>query len=301
MWASLQMIELRHLRHFVAVAEELNFRRAAERVHVDQTPLSRTVRDLEDQLGVLLLSRTPRSLRLTPAGARLLDESRKILLRVERTKRVVRETDLRYRAPLRIGVADGIAQPKLAECFARWYELAPETPLDLSEMRATELLAALQREDVDAGFSFGVKDDDSIEQDRAWSYPLKALVPAGHELASFAAVSLTDVVAFPMIACHPDSETGMRQQTDAIVRKYAAAPVIVGEAISLAGLVTRVGTRLGVGLVDGGHLDTLRRTDVVVVPLTEDVRITTYVLHKQQRFGSPDVLQRFLAHVRTLS
>jgi DNA-binding transcriptional LysR family regulator len=295
------MIELRHLRYFVAVAEELNFRRAAERVHVDQTPLSRTVRDLEGQLGVLLFVRAPRRLRLTPAGAKLLDESRKILLRVERTKRMVRETDLRYRAPLRIGVADGIAQPKLAECFARWYELAPETPLDLSEMRAAELLAALQREEVDVGFSFGVEDDDSIEQEMAWNYPLKALVPATHELASLRAVSLVDVVAFSLIACHPDHQRGMRQQVDAIVRKYAAAPVIVGEAISLTGLVTRVGARLGIGLVDGGHLDSLRRTDVVAVPLTEDVRITTYVLHKHQRFGLTDALQRFLGHVRTLS
>jgi len=295
------MIELRHLRHFVAVAEELNFRRAAERVHVDQTPLSRTVRDLEDQLGVLLLARTPRSLRLTPAGARLLDEARKILLRVERTKRVVRETDLRYRAPLRIGVADGIAQPKLVECFVRWRELAPETALELSEMRAAELLAALRREEIDAGFSFGVADDDAIEQERAWSYPLTALAPAGHELASFRAVSLADVVAFPMIACHPDREPGMRQQTDAIVRKYAAAPVIAGEANSLTGLITRIGAGLGVGLVDSGHLETLRRADVVAVPLAENEFIATYVLHKHQRFGLPDALQRFLAHVKTLN
>jgi len=295
------MIELRHLRHFVAVAEELNFRRAAERVHVDQTPLSRTVRDLEDQLGVLLLARTPRSLRLTPAGARLLDEARKILLRVERTKRVVRETDLRYRAPLRIGVADGLAQPKLTECFIRWRELAPEVPLDLSEMRATELLAAMRREEVDAGFSFGVADDDAIEQERAWSYPLMALAPAGHELASFRTVSLAEVVAFSLIACHPDHEPGMRQQTDAIVRKYTAAPVIAGEANSLTGLITRVGAGLGVGLVDSGHLETLRRADVVAVPLAEDEPIITYVLHKHQRFGPPDALQRFLAHVKTLN
>ncbi len=295
------MIELRHLRYFIAVAEELNFRRAGERVHVDQTPLSRTVRDLEEQLGVLLLARGPRSLRLTPAGARLLDEARKILLRVERAKRVVRETDLRYRAPLRVGVADGIAQPKLVECFVRWRELAPETALELSEMRAAELLAALRREEIDAGFSFGVADDDAIEHERAWSYPLTVLAPAGHELASFRAVCLADVVAFPMIACHPDHEPGMRQQTDAIVRKYAAAPVIAGEANSLTGLITRIGAGLGVGLVDSGHLETLRRADVVAVPLAENEFIVTYVLHKHQRFGLPDALQRFLAHVKTLN
>ena len=295
------MIELRHLRHFAAVAEELNFRRAAERVHVDQTPLSRTVRDLEDQLGVLLFVRTPRSLRLTPAGARLLDEARKILLRVERIKRVVRETDLRYRAPLRIGVADGIAQPKLAECFSRWRQLAPEMPLELSEVRAVELVAALQREEVDAGFSFGVKDDGSIEQEGAWNYPLMVLVPAGHELASLRVASLADVVTFPMIACHADREPGMRQQTDAIIRKHTAGPAIAGETSSLPGFFTRVGAGHGIGLVDSGHLETLLRADVVAMPLAEDERIITYVLHKRQRFGLSDALRRFLTHIKTLN
>jgi len=69
-----QMIELRHLRYFIAVAEELNFRRAAERIHIDQTPLSRTIRDLEERLGVTLFVRAPRRLQLTPAGVKLLDQ-----------------------------------------------------------------------------------------------------------------------------------------------------------------------------------------------------------------------------------
>ncbi len=70
------MIELRHFRYFIAVAEDLNFRRAAERVHINQTPLSRTIRDLENQLGVQLLVRAPRKLHLTPPGLRLLEEAR---------------------------------------------------------------------------------------------------------------------------------------------------------------------------------------------------------------------------------
>ena len=87
------MIELRHLRYFIAVAEELNFTRAAERVHIDQTPLSRAVRELEDELGVQLFVRKPRRLVLTPAGARLLEEARKLFIRFERTKRAVRQTN----------------------------------------------------------------------------------------------------------------------------------------------------------------------------------------------------------------
>lgn len=294
------MIELRHLRYFVAVAEELNFRRAAERVHIDQTPLSRAIRDLEDKLAVVLFVRSPRALRLTPAGAKLLDEARKLFIRLQRIKRVVRETDARYRTPLRIGVADGIAQPKLSECFIRWRALAPDIPLEFTEMCAVDLLVALRREEVDVGFSFGVPDDEAIAQEAAWTYPLVALLPPEHELATRDVLSVSELLAFPMIACHFGRLPGLRQQMDAVRRQYAAKPVIAGEARTLAGYVTRVAAGLGVGVADAGHMTTLCRTDVVVVPLAEDIHITTCVLHKHPHCGLPDVLQRFLAHAKTL-
>ncbi len=294
------MIELRHLRYFVAVAEELNFRRAAERIHIDPTPLSRTIRDLEDQLGVLLFLRMPRKVRLTPAGARLLKEARKLFIRLERTRRVVRATDARYRAPLRIGVADGIAQPRLSKCFASWQALAPETPIELSEMSADELANALRREEIDAGISFGLPDDEALAQEPAWNYPLVAMLPFGHELASLEKVALADLLAFPLISCRADRQPGLLQQMRAIVQRYSAAPTIAGEASSLAGYVTRIAAGMGVGLADAGHVATLHRTDVVVVPLQEDEHIVTRVLHKHQRFGLTEELQRFLTHAKKL-
>ena len=294
------MIELRHLRYFIAVAEELNFRRAAERVHIDQTPLSRTMRDLEDQLGVKLFVRAPRKLHLTPAGLRLLKEARKIFIRIERAQRAVRETDARFKAPLRIAVADGIAQPKLSECLVRWREVAPEIPLELTEMRAHELATALRREEVDAGFSFGLQDDDSIAQEPAWRYPVAALLPLGHELASASTLTLPELLAFPLLSCHPDRQPGLLQQMQVITNRHTTTPTIAGEACTLAGYVTRIAAGMGVGLADSGHIGTLRRTDVVAVPLAEAEHITTFVLHKHQRFGLPGALQRFVAHAKTL-
>lgn len=294
------MVEFRHLRYFIAVAEELTFRRAAERIHIDQTPLSRTIRDLEDQLGVPLFVRMPRKLRLTPAGVRLLKEAHKLFVRLERTKRVVRATDARHRAPLRVGVADGIAQPKLSECFAGWQALAPETPLELSEMSADELAAALRREEIDAGISFGLSEDEAIAQEPAWKYPLMAMLPFGHELAASEKVGLADLLAFPLISCKADRQPGLLQQMRTIVRRYSPAPTIAGEASSLAGYITRIAAGMGVGLADAGHIATLHRTDVVAVPLQENEHIVTRVLHKHQRFGLPEDLQRFLTHAKKL-
>lgn len=294
------MIELRHLRHFIAVAEELNFRRAAERVHIDQTPLSRTIRDLEDQLGVQLFVRAPRKLHLTPAGLRLLKEARKVFIRIERTHRAVRETDARFRAPLRIGVADGIAQPKLSECLVRWRSVAPEIPVELTEMRASELADSLQREELDVGFSFGLPGDEAITQLPAWSYPVMALLPRGHELASQPILPIAALLAFPLLSCHADRQPGLLQQMQTIVRRHTTTATLAGEAGTLGGYVTRIAAGMGVGLGDAGHVTTLCRSDVVAVPLQEDERITTFVIRKHRRFGSPDALQRFVAHAKTL-
>ncbi len=294
------MIELRHLRYFIAVAEELNFRRAADRIHIDQTPLSRTIRDLEDQLGVQLFVRAPRKLHLTPAGLRLLKEARKVFIRMERAQRAVRETDARIRAPLRIGVADGVAQPKLSDCLVSWRGVAPEIQFELTELRASELAEALQREELDAGFSFGVPDDDAIAQQPAWSYAAMALLPPGHELASRPELALAELLAFPLLSYHAGQQPGLSQQMRAILQRHTASPTIAGEACTLNGYVTRVAAGMGVGVGDAGHIAMLRRSDVVAVPLHEDERITTFVLHKHQRFGLADALQRFVAHAKTL-
>lgn len=294
------MIELRHLRYFIAVAEELNFRRAAERVHIDQTPLSRTIRDLEDQLAVQLFVRAPRKLHLTPAGLRLLSEARKVLIRVERARRAVRETDARFRAPLRIGVADGIAQPKLTECIVRWREVAPEIPLELTEMRACELAEALLREELDAGFSFGAPEDAAVAQHPAWSYPAVALLPLGHELASGPVLPIAELLAFPLLSCNAKRQPGLLKQLQAIVQRHTETPTIAGEACTLTGYIARIAAGMAVGIGDVGHVATLCRDEVVAVPLKEDERITTFVLHKQQRFGLAEPLQRFVAHAKTL-
>lgn len=295
------MSDLRRLRHFVAVAEELSFRRAAERIHIDQSSLSRSIRDLEDELGVPLFIRLPRALQLTPAGLKLLTECRKLLIRLERVKRAVRNTHALCQAPLFVGLADGIAQPRLSECLNRWRLVAPEVPLEIVEMRARELASALKSEEVDVGFSFGVPDDEIIAQTPAWRYYVMALLPSGHELAGRSAISLPELLSFPLLSCNEERLPGLLAQMRSIVHKHSEKPTLAGAASTLSGYVTRIATGAGVGLSDAGHTWLLQRDDVLVVPLTEEEHITTFVLHKHQRFGIVEPLQRFLAHVNTLS
>ncbi|KQW60453.1 LysR family transcriptional regulator [Variovorax sp. Root411] len=294
------MIELRHLRYFIAVAEELSFRKAAERIHIDQSPLARTVRDLEEKWGVTLFVRTPRKLQLTPAGVKLLDHARKLLVRLERTKRAVCATDIRHREPLRIGVDEATVQPRLADCLARWRLIASDIPVELTEMRATELHAALRSEEVDAGLSFGLPDDKALAQHPAWGSTLVAILSAEHELAGRELVSLSELLSFPAIACTEDFHPGLYRQMTSILQKHALFPTIAGEARTLPGYLTRVAVGQGVGVADADHMLAMQRKDIVVVPLAEQVHITTYVLHKHQRGRMPESLQRFLTHATTL-
>lgn len=295
------MVELRHLRYFIAVAEELNFRRAAERVHIDQTPLSRTIRDLEDRWGVTLFIRAPRRLELTPAGAKLLTHARSLLIRMERARRAVRAVDARYREPLRIGVDDSAVQPRLAECLSRWRQLGPEIPVELTEMHAVELLAALRSEEVDVGFSFGLQDDEAIAQVPAWRSHMVAILSPEHELAGRQAVSWRALMSFPAISYSSTFHPGLYRQVASVVREKALSPVIAAEARSLSGYLTRVAVGQGVGVADADHMHTLQRRDIVVLPLVEPAHFTTYVLHKHQRFGLAEPVQRFLTHVSTLT
>ncbi|MFT3778334.1 MAG: LysR family transcriptional regulator [Ottowia sp.] len=289
------------MRYFIAVAEELNFRRAGERIHMDQSPLSRAIRDLEEELGVPLFVRLPRALQLTPAGLKLLTECRKLLIRLERVKLTVRHTHTLYQAPLSIGVADGIAQPKLSKCLNRWRLVAPEVPLEIAEMRAYELASALRSEDVDVGFSFGIPDDEAIAQTPAWRYRVMALVPRDHELAKHSTIPLSELLAFPLLSCNEERLPGLLAQMRAIVRKYTEQVTPAGAASTLSGYVTRIAAGVGVGLADAGHTWSVQRDDVLALPLAEEEHVTTFVLHKHQRFGIAEPLQRFLAHVSTLS
>jgi hypothetical protein len=126
-----------------------------------------------------------------------------------------------------------------------------------------------------------------------------AVLPYSHELSSREMVALSDLLAFPMLSCNEECLPGLLWQMRAIVRKYTDRATVAGEACTLSGYVTRIAVGVGVGLGDEGHVQTLRRNDVLALPLAEEEHITTFVLHKHQRFGGAEPVQRFLTHVST--
>jgi DNA-binding transcriptional LysR family regulator len=293
-------VTLRHVRCFRAVAQTLNFHRAADQLNMDQSRLSKIIIELEDRLGIQLFQRSQRSIRLTPAGEQMLSDSEDLVTCFEHVVRQVREVDGKFSAPLRIGIADGLAQPLLSQRFAAWRLASPRTGLNIDEMRASELAAALRREEVDVGFSFGVAEEAGIAQEAAWSYPLVVLVPSAHVLTRHDHLTLAQVVRHPLIVCDPHYKPGVHRQIDVLIRRHTDFPRIADQASSLAGFITKIGTGCGIGLADAGHMLTVNRPDIVSIPLRDDTAsLTTYVLYKRLKAGIPLMVTRFVEHMKT--
>ena len=136
-------MELRHLRCFIAVAEELHFARAAERLHIDQSPLSRTIKELEEDLGARLFFRTTRSTQLTRAGRLLLEHVPRVFMALEQARDSVKSAANGYHGQLRIALSDGVTPSRLPALLAQCREEDPEVEIRLFEVPLAQQIKGL--------------------------------------------------------------------------------------------------------------------------------------------------------------
>src|SRR5690348_12762130 len=145
-------MELRHLRYFIAVAEELHFRRAAERLHMSQPPLSQQIRQLEEEVGAQLLTRNQRKVELTAAGAAFLVRAREILDAVEDAARHARRVQRGEVGRLAVGFVGSAMYTFVPELLQSFREQFPDVTLRLQELGTTEQLRQLDDGRLDVGF-----------------------------------------------------------------------------------------------------------------------------------------------------
>jgi DNA-binding transcriptional LysR family regulator len=178
------MLELRHLRYFVAVAEELNFSRAAERLHMAQPPLSVAIRQLEQELGTALLKRTTRDVRLTDAGRSFLDGARSTLAELERSVSEARRASSGHVGELRLAFSWGarfVTLPALGRAFRSSH---PDVKVLTEEMWNARMPAALSAGLIDVAVSICPERSGEIESETIRREPVVALVTEDHELAT---------------------------------------------------------------------------------------------------------------------
>jgi DNA-binding transcriptional LysR family regulator len=213
-------IDLRQLRYFVAVAEELNFRRAAERLHITQPPLSRQVAELEAALGAALLERTTKSVQLTPAGQAALQEFRTLLAAFDAAMERVAHTQAAPRRRLRLGMVYWSDLAGLADFEEAATATRLVTGVDVISLASHEAMAALKRGDLDAALVTGPQDTAGLAHRTLGRERHAAFVPQSHPLASKRRVSLHDLKQLPAFFRFRRADNPLLY--DHFARQYAA-------------------------------------------------------------------------------
>ncbi|WP_433678949.1 LysR substrate-binding domain-containing protein [Nocardia sp. CA-119907] len=192
-------MELRQLRYFVTVAEELHFGRAAERLHIAQPAVSQQVRRLERELKVQLLDRSPRRVRLTEAGLRFLPAARSVLSAADQARASVADLAGARAEVFRLGTVTGLGA-RLDTILDAFAERLPQVRIELVTLPVRERLAQVADGRLDAAFvrSPALEDTADLEYLHAWDDRLVAALPARHPLAAQESVRLADLASVPL-------------------------------------------------------------------------------------------------------
>jgi DNA-binding transcriptional LysR family regulator len=217
-------MELRHLRYFVAVAEELNFHRAAERLHLAQPALSSQIKTLEEELGVRLFERSTRSVKMTPPGRVFLDEARSVLAAANQAEQRAKKAEQGVVGTLRIGVIAPAANAWLAGILRRFRQQFPGVQLSLFDLTSTEQLRRLRIGELEAGLlrppvGFPELEYKFVEE----SIQLLA-APVGHRLARKRQIQWADFHGEGLVLMHPTVQHGYYDPFLAACEKAGAKP-----------------------------------------------------------------------------
>lgn len=234
-------IELRHLRYFVAVAEELHFGHAAARLNISQPPLSQQIQILEQQVGARLLARTNRSVALTPAGKQFLADARQILSQVDDAAARAARLHQGETGELRIGFTSSAPFIKaVSDTLSSFRQRYPDVHILTRETNTREQIAPLNEGTLDLGLMRNTQLPDTLAWQMILREPLLALIPRDHPLAQRASVSLAELAREPFVFFDPHVGTGLYDDILGLMRRYQLVPTIaqeVGEAMTIIGLV----------------------------------------------------------------
>ena len=290
-------MDLRHLKYFIAVAEELNIGRAAVRLHISQPPLTRQIQQLEEELGVLLFIRTPRGVELTQAGEMFLEEARNIRalveLAIERTKRAGQGKLGR----LDIGIfGTGIlgAIPQLLQLFR---ETHPDVRVVLHTMSKAEQIEALRQKRITVGFNRIISPLPDLETELIIKEPLFLAVNETHPLSQQSSVSFMELSKYPLVLFPTGARPNFVDRVIELCRNEGFTPDIsqvVGDAVT------------GVALVAGGFgltlvpksATALSLPGVVFRPFNDPGKATVDLSCIYRKDDESAILQAFLGAIR---
>jgi DNA-binding transcriptional LysR family regulator len=283
------MMELRQLRYFVAVARERNFTRAAEILHIAQPPLSRQIQQLEHEVGVRLIERGSRPVRLTEAGKLFYDQAVQALEHLERMTEMTRRLVATARTRLGIGFVASTLYGYLPEVIRRYRVARPEVEITLHEMTSLEQIVALKEGRIDVGFGRIPHQDPMVDRVLMRNERLVAALPGTHALAARAGpLRLADLAGLPLVVYPKAPRPSYADQVLALFRERDLRPPLVHEVKELQTALGLVAAESGVSIVPAS-VERPRRDNVLYVSLDEPDAISPIIMSNRRDDPSPEI------------
>jgi DNA-binding transcriptional LysR family regulator len=239
-------IELRHLKYFVAVAEELHFGRAAKRLHIAQPPLSQQIRRLEEMLGHALFLRTSREVRLTATGEELLERARHTLRKIQSDVAAAQCIGRGEAGALNVGFIGSGMLTALPKMLGRYRKQYPQVDLQLRELYTESLVKALLNGTVDVGFMRDAGEIEGLHVEVVMAEPLVVVLPRKHPLAGQKTVAVKSLQHEPFVLFSRAYGNSAWEKTVAVCEAEGFLPRVVQEAPQWLTIMSLVGAGLGV-------------------------------------------------------
>ncbi|QMV19005.1 LysR family transcriptional regulator [Granulicella sp. 5B5] len=286
-------MELKHLKSFLAVAERLSFIRAAEHLHLSQPALSAQIQNLEEELGVKLLYRTRRVVRLTPEGEIFIEEARATLARAERAIQRVQKASRGEVGQLRIAFVSSAALEIVPHIVTLARRKLPEVSLDIRNMRTSLQLQSFRDNAIDVGFLRLPLQDDSLRLQVIHREPFVIVLPASHPLARRDRIKLADLRSELFVAYGRHWAPGF---FDAIIRLCTDAgfsPNIVQETGEMYTATALVAAGVGVAILPRSIVLS-QRQDIAIKPISPKLAVSEIAIATRKDRDTP-MLRAFLA------
>jgi DNA-binding transcriptional LysR family regulator len=273
-------VELRELRYFIVVAEELHFRRAAERLHMSQPPLSQQIRKLEHELGVQLLERSSRRVRLTTAGAILLTEGRRLISHADDVTQMLRRVGSGYASVLRFAYSEVLGSSATSALLNHLVHFHPHMELRLRWMNMVALLRALHAEEVDVGLVRLPLQDDQLNILPIYVEKLLAVLPESSPIARFPEVDLATLAEYPVILFRNEDHPELYASLAETLRSSGIVPKLYGDTPQLR--LDMVAAGLGVSLTAERLAESVHRPGLVFRPIVNPfVTLTSAIVWRR--------------------
>lgn len=274
------MIETRHLRYFLAVAQELNFSRAAEKLNMAQPPLSRQIQQLEAELGVTLFNRQERPLALTRGGSLLREQALGVMQRMDELRGTMKRFVASEKPRFVIGFVPSVIYARLPRVIRGFREVAPDVELSLIEMMSFEQIAALKEGRIDVGFGRIRFDDPALRREVLREERLAVALPLGHRLAGELPVPLGALAGEPLIVYPREPRPSYADQVLSIFRDRGLEPTQIIEVRELQTAIGLVASAAGICIVPAS-VRLLERGDVVYRDLADHATSPIIFSHRR--------------------